>query len=1188
MTAWQFWIDRGGTFTDVVAQSPDGQFYTHKLLSDNPKHYANSAVQGIRDVLGLTAEQSLPKHLIKEVKVGTTVATNALLERKGAKTALVLSQGFKDALAIAYQNRDDIFALNIKKPEALYQKQIEVRERTLVDGQIETQLDQAGCLYQLKALKEQGFNALAVVLMHAWKNPKHELMIAELAKQAGFSQVSLSHQASSTIKLIERGDTCVADAYLTPVMQNYVQQISAELGDVPLYFMQSAGSLAKAEHFNGKDAVLSGPAGGIVGVVKTAAAIGFNKLIAFDMGGTSTDVAHYAGQYEQSYQTQVAGVRISTPMMDIHTVAAGGGSICYYQDGRFQVGPESAGSNPGPACYRNGGPLTVTDCNLILGHIEAEAFPAVFGPDANQPLSLSAARDAAEKIRQTLKAQGIDKSLEAIAEGFLAIAVENMANAVRNISTRRGYDLADYVLSGFGGAGGQHVCAIAETLGMKSVLLHPCAGVLSALGIGLAEQGETRQLSIQQALNDKNLGLVTESIAALKTQILAKINPTGEHEYEQQAQLLLKYTGAEVTLNVDFSSVEAMQNEFNQQHQQAFGFSQIGNELFIDSIVVTVQLINTHRYQHKLNQQPSAVKKGRTLAMVARSSLPVGAQQQGPALIVEENTTTFLKAGWSAKVLADYSLLLSRHKQSQPANNQKKSATELTPSDGKADPVTLEIFNNHLMTVATQMGEVLARTAHSVNIRERLDFSCALFDNDGQLLANAPHVPVHLGSMSHSVKHILASQTVIKAGDSFLINSPYAGGTHLPDLTLVSPVFDDAGKRLMFVASRAHHADVGGITPGSMPAHSKHINEEGLLFDGLKVAQQGQLDIELIKQVFAQGQYPARNINQNIADLAAQLAANKKGMQEMLSVFTHRGQQQTFRLMQTLLDNGEAVVRQALAKLNSGHYQLTMDTGATINVSVDISQTGATIDFSGSNAQQANNYNAPIAVTYAAVIYVLRCLAEKNVPLNEGCLRPVKIITEPGSLLEPVYPAAVVAGNVEVSQAIVSALFMALNVQACGQTTMNNLSFGNQVYQYYETLAGGTGAGPGYNGCDAVQNHMTNSRLTDPEVLEQRFPVRLRQFSIRENSGGRGQWSGGNGLFRIIEFTEPMSANLLTNSRVNAPQGLQGAEPGLVGENRLIKSNGKIINLPYAAEFKLEAGDKISIKTPGGGGYGCR
>ncbi|WP_111978381.1 hydantoinase B/oxoprolinase family protein [Algibacillus agarilyticus] len=1207
MAGWQFWVDRGGTFTDLIAQTPSGELLTHKLLSVNPNQYQNSAIQGIRDLLNLSYEEAIPTHLISQVKVGTTVATNALLERKGELTALVTTEGFADVLKIANQNRPDIFALNIELPEQLYCCAIEIKERMNARGEIVNPIEIAEAKQKLIALKEQGIKAIAIVLMHTWINPQHEQALALLAAEVGFEQISVSHEVSATIKVIPRGDTTVVDAYLTPVMQKYVQQIADQLPNVELFFMQSNGGLASSIAFKGKDAVLSGPAGGIVGAVSTSAQLGFDKIIGFDMGGTSTDVSHCLNQaYEKTYQTQVAGVRLAVPMMNIHTVAAGGGSVCQYRDGRFQVGPDSAGSFPGPACYRQGGPLTVTDCNVVLGKINAAYFPAVFGDNANLPLDMEAAIAAVKQVQAQLLSNGVDKTLAQIAQGFIAIAVENMANAVRKISTQRGYHLSDYALTSFGGAGGQHACLIADALDIDTILIHPYAGVLSAYGIGLAEQIVTQEQSVQVEFTESNLHTFQQIVDSLTLKTRQSLNAQGvKDEYiSSQVKAHLKYAGAEVIIEVDWHNYASMCNDFECEHKRLFTYYSPELPLVLDALSVdsssnlsqkialscadkvsVEQILTEGANAENATLEPIVFYSEQTeyqAPCYRRDQLKITDVIKGPAVIIEKTGTNIIENGWQAEVIDQQALKLTR-------------MTEKVVDTLTVDPINLEVFNNLFMVIAEQMGSTLQKTAHSVNIRERLDFSCALFDQQGELVANAPHVPVHLGSMSHSVKSILAQFTALSFndGDAFLINSPYHGGTHLPDLTLITPVFIHGHNGpAFFVASRAHHADVGGISPGSMPSNSQSILDEGLIFTGVKISNENGLDIENIRVLFSESASPARNITQNIADLTAQYAANKQGVKELQTLCSQYGFNTVNAFMQAILDNAELAVENVITKLKEGACCLTLDTGAEINVAIKVNQQTkrVLVDFTGTSVQQSGNFNAPRAVTDAAVIYVFRTLVKQAIPLNAGCMRPIDVIAPQGSMLSPVYPAAVVAGNVEVSQAIVSALLLALGQTAASQTTMNNLTFGNADYQYYETLAGGTGAGitldgDAFSGCDAVHSHMTNSRLTDPEILEQRFPVELVNFSIRQDSGGDGCFKGGNGIVRSMLFKESMMVSIMSNSRVIPPLGLEQGKNGLPGEGLLQRHHGKTEILNSNCTFNVEKGDVLIIKTPGGGGY---
>ncbi len=1188
---WQFWIDRGGTFTDIVARTPSGTLQTHKLLSENPEHYADAAVQGIRDLMGLSAEQPIPAHSIEAVKMGTTVATNALLERKGERTLLLITQGFGDLLRIGYQNRPDIFALNIVLPELLYERVAEIPERFSAQGEELVALDEAAARAALQAAYEAGIRSVAIAFMHAYRYPKHEECVAELAQNIGFTQISTSHQVSPLIKLVSRGDTTVVDAYLSPILRRYVEQVSNALGKDScdaLMFMQSNGGLTDAALFQGKDAIVSGPAGGVVGMVRTASAAGIEQVIGFDMGGTSTDVCHYAGEYERSFETEVAGVRMRVPMMDIHTVAAGGGSILRFADGRLQVGPESAGANPGPACYRRGGPLTVTDCNVLLGKLQPAHFPAVFGADGKQTLDREIVREKftalAADIAQATQSTAL--SPEQLAEGFLRIAVENMANAIKKISVQRGHDVTTYTLNCFGGAGGQHACAVADTLGMERIFIHPFAGVLSAFGMGLADIRALREVQFGQALSQiAEAELMLAQLNQLtRAEVLAQGIQAESISLVQHAHL--RYDGSDQTLPVNFASAAEMQSNFEALHQTRFGFVPTTGKLVIELLSseaigstgtdAQVQL----KAQAPFTTEVTLFSQGawQKTPLIKREGMQAGERIQGPAIISESTGTTIVEAGWQAEMDAAGNLILSRH---QVREQQVALGTT-------ADPVMLEVFNNLFMSIAEQMGATLANTAHSVNIKERLDFSCAIFDPSGGLVANAPHVPVHLGSMSESVRSILhLNQGKMQVGDVFMMNNPYNGGTHLPDVTVITPVFAENGKDLIFmVASRGHHADIGGKTPGSTPPDSRHIDEEGIVIDSFKLVDQGVFCEQATRELLSSGRYPCRNIEQNIADLAAQVAANATGVREVHRMVQQFGLAVVQAYMQHVQDNAEASVRRVLGVLKDSSFVNELDNGARIQVAILINQAeqAAEIDFTGSSVQDRGNYNAPLAVCRSVVLYVFRTLVGVQIPLNEGCMKPLKVIVPEGTMINPRYPAAVIAGNTEVSQAIAEALYGALGILAGSQGTMNNFVYGNEHYQNYETLCGGAGAAHGFHGASAVHTHMTNTRLTDPEVLENRFPVRVEQFAIRPNSGGQGQFHGGNGLIRHLRFLEPMTATVLSSNRIKQPRGLNGGGAGLSGRNAVLRAKGTWVELQGNDQVEMQKGDVFVMETPGGGG----
>lgn len=1191
---WEFWIDRGGTFTDIVAKSPSGKIQTHKMLSENPERYKDAAVAGIRYFLNLDEQDNVPAGKIHAVKMGTTVGTNALLERKGDRTVLVTTKGLRDQLRIGYQNRPKLFVQNIQLPEMLYCDVVEADERVSANGDIVTPLNENALRLDLQKIYDGGVRGCAIVFLHGYRYQEHEKRAAEIARQIGFTQISVSHQVSPLMKLVGRGDTTVVDAYLSPILRRYVDQVTAALGDVRLMFMQSNGGLTNAHNFQGRDCILSGPAGGIVGAAQTSKLAGFDHMIGFDMGGTSTDVTHYAGQFERSFETVVAGVRLRAPMMNIHTVAAGGGSICEFKGGRFRVGPESAGANPGPAAYRRGGPLTVTDCNVMVGKLRPEFFPHIFGPEADQPLDEKTVAQKFERLAKDIKAEtGLSKSPVEVAAGFLEIAVLNMARAIKKISVERGYDISRYAMNCFGGAGGQHACMVADALGMKKILIHPYAGVLSAYGMGLADTRLMDEQAVEKPLNDQTIEDIHSSInPVLKhhAQQLTAQDFTPEN-IEHDVKLMVRYAGSDKPLNIKIASAHDVKKSFEDAYHQQYGFIMEGKNLIVEAVSIETightgegveNEIESHKQESGLETFVQTFMAGAFLKtpVYNRADLARGQNIDGPAIIQESTGTNIIEPGWQAEVNAYGHLILTRIK---PLEKRIAVGTD-------ADPLMLEVFNNLFMSIAEQMGTVLENTAYSVNIKERLDFSCAIFDVHGGLIANAPHMPVHLGSMGESIRAIMtAYESKMKKGDVYMLNDPYQGGTHLPDITVVTPVFDDGGSQVLFyVASRGHHADVGGISAGSMPPNSKNIEDEGVRITNFKMVDQGRFLEEDVRSLLQDNPNPARNIDQNIADLQAQVAANEKGVIELHKMCGKFGLQTVNRYMAYVQDNAEEQVRRAIEHLKDGRFEQRLDNGSVINVDIKIDpqNRSAVIDFTGTSEQQDNNFNAPSSICRAAVLYVFRTLVEDDIPMNEGCLKPVKIILPERSMLNPEPPAAVVAGNVEVSQAITNALYGALNVMAASQGTMNNFTFGNDEYQYYETICGGSGAGPDFDGTDAVQTHMTNSRMTDPEILEWRFPVRLEEFSIRKNSGGQGAHNGGNGVIRKVRFLQKMTANILSNNRTVSPYGLNGGQDGKTGMNYVLRADGACEDLSATAEVDMSAGDVFVIETPGGGGYG--
>jgi 5-oxoprolinase (ATP-hydrolysing) len=1259
MARWDFWIDRGGTFTDIVARDPEGRIRAHKLLSENPGAYRDAAVQGIRELIGVAPGAPIPPGLIDTVKMGTTVATNALLERKGDRTLLLITRGFRDALAIGYQARPDIFAKRIVKPELLYERVVEVDERVRVDGTVEATPDLAAVESALRAAYDDGIRAVAIVFMHAWKHPAHEAAVAAVAEKIGFPQISVSHRVSPLMKLVGRGDTTVVDAYLSPILRRYVEQVAGELGTssdgvvlVPpsptlphkggesptvhginvaaaepqapsplvgegwvggttsqpaggtaprLMFMMSSGGLTAAELFQGKDAILSGPAGGVVAAVETARAAGFGQVIGFDMGGTSTDVSHYDGAYERSFETEVAGVRMRAPMMRIHTVAAGGGSILHFEAGRFRVGPDSAGADPGPAGYRRGGPLTVTDANIMTGKLRPEHFPKIFGPGRDQPLDAEAVRAGFAALAAEI---GDGRSAEEIADGFLKVAVANMANAIKKISVQRGYDVTDYALNCFGGAGGQHACMVADALGMKTVLIHPFSGILSAYGMGLADIRAGRSRAIVKPLADEALPALHAEADTLSDEVRAELARQGVETAEIFVRAHLRYDGTDTPIPVEaldepngaWLPLAAIREAFEAAHRKQFGFVFENKAIVVESLEVEAvgggaAIEEPDEAAPESRPEPSdhvtifSEGAAHPAGIFRREDLARGAVVAGPALVMEPHQTIVVEPGWQAAITGRDHVVLTRI---APIERHHAVGTE-------ADPVMLEVFNNLFMSIAEQMGLTLQNTAHSVNIKERLDFSCAVFDHAGALIANAPHIPVHLGSMDRSVETIIElNRGTMRPGDVYALNAPYNGGTHLPDITIVSPVFDEEGDEILFfVASRGHHADVGGTAPGSMTPRATTVDEEGVLIDNFKLVDRGRFREAELVTLLTDHPYPVRNLAQNIADLKAQIAANEKGVQELRKMVEHFGLDVVTAYMGHVQDNAAESVRRVLGRLRDSEFAVETDQGAVIRVkiTVDREKREAIVDFTGTSPQQATNFNAPEPVTRAAVLYAFRVMVEGDIPMNAGCLRPIRIVIPEGSMLAPRYPAAVVAGNVETSQQVTNALFGAFGALAASEGTMNNLTFGNQTYQYYETLCSGSPAGilndgTGFDGADGVHVHMTNSRLTDPEVLEFRFPVLLEDFHIREGSGGRGRWSAGGGTKRTIRFLEEMECAILASHRRVAPHGLEGGEPGELGRTEVRRKDGTIETLRGCDQTVLAAGEAVIVTTPTGGGFG--
>jgi 5-oxoprolinase (ATP-hydrolysing) len=1192
--AWDFWIDRGGTFTDVIGRDSAGRLHARKLLSESPA-YQDAAVEGIRRLLGLAAGEPMPAGAIRAVKMGTTVATNALLERRGERTLLVTTRGFRDALEIGYQARPKIFARNIKKPEQLYADVIEIDERVLADGTVEAAPDPHAVRMALAGAKAMGFDAVAIVFMHAYRYPAHERAVGAIARSIGFAQVSESHACSALIKLVSRGDTTVVDAYLSPILARYVSRVSraleVERTGAKVMFMMSSGGLTSAKLFAGKDAILSGPAGGVVAMARTGSSAGFRRVIGFDMGGTSTDVAHYDGEFERAFETEVAGVRMRAPMLKIHTVAAGGGSILHFDGARFRVGPDSAGADPGPACYRRGGPLTVTDANLMTGKLIPNFFPKVFGPNGDQPLDEAIVR---EKFVELASEVGDGRSSEAVADGFLAIAVAKMAEAIKTISVARGYDVTRYALNCFGGGGGQHACDVADALSVSTVLIHPLSSLLSAYGMGLADIAAQRAKAVEEPLDAgafRRAGLVADALAdSAVGEVQAQGVERKDIKVHRRAQL--RYAGSDTTIEVPLRSPLAMRRAFEKAHKARFGFVDRTKAIVIEAVSAEA-VGGAARFVERTRPaalEPSAIparatrffSKGawREANVHLREALPIGARVDGPALVIEPHQTIVVEQGWRASITPKNHVVLERV---EPLPKRQAIGSA-------ADPVMLEIFNHLFMSIAEQMGVTLQNTAYSVNIKERLDFSCALFDRHGRLVANAPHMPVHLGSMDRSVETIIRdNEGRIRPGDVFALNAPYNGGTHLPDVTVCTPVFDEAGEKILFwTASRGHHADIGGVAPGSMSPLATTIHEEGVYIDNFLLVERGKFRERELYELLASGPWPARNPLQNVNDLKAQIAANEKGVRELRRMVETFSLETVEAYMGHVQDNADESVRRVIDRLVDSEASSVSDQGAVIKVriSVDRDKREATVDFTGTSPQQPSNFNAPEPVTRAAVLYVFRVMVDDDIPMNAGCLRPIRVILPEGSMLKPRYPAAVVAGNVEVSQAVTDTLFAALGALGSAQGTMNNLTFGDATYQYYETICSGAPAGPGFNGAAAVHTHMTNSRLTDPEVLESRFPAVLEDFHIRRGSGGKGKWNAGDGVLRRIRFLRPMHVAILSGHRAVPNPGTMGGEPGELGRNSIRRNDGRIEVLPGCAQTEVEAGEAVEIVTPTGGGWG--
>ena len=1195
---WDFWIDRGGTFTDIVARDPNGKLFTDKLLSENEQLYKDAGLAGIKRFLKVPHDEKIPMDNINSIKMGTTVATNALLERKGFPVVLLTTKGLRDQLRIAYQNRPNLFDRQIILNDPLYDHIVEVEERVTSSGKILQPINKEKLYEDLRKIKNVEEKSCAIVFMHSCKFNKHEKEAEEVAKAIGFSHISLSYRTSQIMKYVMRGDTTVADAYLSPVLNKYIENLYSEFnGDISgkISFMQSNGGLTGASLFSGKDSILSGPAGGVIGGIKTSALDKEHKIIGFDMGGTSTDVWHYSGELERTVNNKIDGIRISIPMLSINTIAAGGGSILSEKSGRLIVGPESAGATPGPACYARGGPLTITDSNLVTGRIHADFFPNTFGYNSNESLSLSASKILFEQLSDKMNVP-----VEEIAEGYISIADNSMAEAIKKISVQRGYDLREYCLTIFGGAAGQHACSIAEILDIKTCLIHPHASVLSAYGMGLAEVRTNKSKVIEKYLTRETLletALIADSLITSTMENLEKQNVL-EKNITYIIKLFIKLQGTDTSLEFDFDTTTNLQIKFKETYLRLFGFKPTSKKLIIESVFVEAIGGTDVDIKSKKSVEELTTKKLSTVTKKVYidgewsdcqffpiENLRKNSKIVGPAVLVGSQTSILLKKGWDSTLQESGAIKLKRVKTLQP-----KSHTE---------SAQIEVFNNLFMSIAEQMGFVLEKTAQSITIKERLDFSCAIFDKNGELVANAPHMPVHLGSMDSTVKSIIKNNSTLSHGDIFAINAPYNGGTHLPDITIVNPIWNAEKNEIIFyTAARGHHTDIGGLTPGSMPCNSTNINEEGIYIDNWKIVDKGIFKEKAIKEKLLAGSYPARSPSTNIADLKAQIAACKKGEIELLKIVNKYGLETVFRFQELVCQNAENAVRESIKTIKSTEITYQMDndlSGAVREIKISLKpnteDSSIEVDFSGTTMQLESNYNAPLPVTRAAVLYAFRILTGGNIPMNSGIMKPIKIKIPKSSMLSPEYPAAVIAGNVETSQAVTSALLMGFGIQAASQSTMNNITWGNEKFQYYETICGGTGAGINfsgnfYHGTSAVHSHMTNSRLTDPETLEFRYPVILEEFSVRKDSGGIGQYKGGDGVIRKISFLEPMIISVLSGHRSIGPPGLLGGGSGKVGSTSILRNDGRYEVLKYADQIKGKKGDTLIVKTPGGGALG--
>lgn len=1246
MAPWRIWVDTGGTFTDCLAIAPNEELHRLKVLSNGSlrgrllkqlsatsfqvelvwpvvtdcfsgfqlrvlgSHVFNTTIQRVDitnnvveirdpfkkfrsgDTFEIFTGEEVPvfaarlltqTRLIEsfppiDMKLGSTRGTNAILERKGAKAAFVVTRGFKDLLVIGNQQRPDLFTLNIKKEPPLYHEVIEIDERIAADGSVITAINSSSLVKLVTALKRKKIESVAIALVNSYKNPAHEKWLKERLIDAGFRYVSASHELSGQIRILPRAETTVANAYLAPIIHSYLNNIHQCLSNGNLKIMTSAGGLFNIQSFHPKDSLLSGPAGGVVGAATTAALSGIDKLITFDMGGTSTDVSLYNQRFDYRYESQVGKIKILSPSLAIETIAAGGGSICSFDGHRFTVGPESAGAYPGPACYGAGGPLTITDVNLLLGRIDPADFAMPLSVDKAERALNDLLNRVEKKTRKSYTGKQVLLSL-------VQIANEKMAEAIKKVSTQAGFNPADFTLLSFGGAGGQHACALASMLNMKQLLIPYDAGLLSAYGIGHAKVERFREQLVLRPLAE-SIGSLTKWIQQLhehSTRDLIADGFDADKITLDKTLAFIRFRGQESSLEVPFqrshTTLAELVASFKKQYEAVFGHWLSEREIELESVRVITSVVEQRAHQQAekpTSYLPIPVRKNKKLSIYKWEQLKPGATLQGPALVVSNNSTTAVDAGWQFRLDENNNALLT-------------SIAKQSSKTQHAEEAELELFTNRFTAIAQEMGALLQRTSFSVNVKERLDFSCAVLDNEGRLVVNAPHIPVHLGSLGVCVREVVKAIEVAE-GDVIITNHPAFGGSHLPDVTLIKAVYFQ-GKKIGYVANRAHHAEIGGKKPGSMPADARTLDEEGVIIAPTYLVRGGQPQWQAVQKLFTQCKFPTRLWVENQADLNGALAAVNYGEIALQELCARHSLKRVAYFLDALRTYSATLLRQSLATLPGKTLRGTerLDDGSVLSVAMKRKGKKWVFDFSGSARVHPGNLNATKAIVQSAVLYVLRLLVNKPIPMNEGMMENVEIIL-PHGLLNPDFTTgvlpAVVGGNTEVSQRLTDTLLKALGLAACSQGTMNNFLFGNELFGYYETICGGTGAGKGFDGAHAVHQHMTNTRITDPELLEFRYPIRLERFEVRKNSGGNGRWKGGDGIIREFTFLDALDINILSQHRKEKPYGLNGAEPGKVGAQRVIRTAGVTDKLKGMDSARVDAGDRLIIETPGGGGFG--